>query len=153
MDEPAAIKQKLYVNCTEQIETKLGEISGALNELQDSANRETKSSMGDKYETGRAAIQLEMEKYAHQLNELAEMKKILFRINAKKNYDTVQPGCVVLTNNGNFFIAVNAGDFKIEDTKYLTISLASPLGKELHKRRKGERFNFRNRDFEILEVF
>lgn len=152
MDEPAVIKQKLYKSCSGEIEIKLEKISTALNELQESANRETKSSMGDKYETGRASIQLEMEKYAHQLLEFTELKKILFRINVNKLYDTVQPGCVVQTNNGNYFIAVNAGDFEIEGKHYLTISLASPLGKELHKRRKGDRFNFRNRDFEILDV-
>jgi len=35
----------------------------------------------------------------------------------------------------------------------MTISLASPLGKELHKRKEGDKFSFRKREVEILKLF
>ncbi len=152
MDNQLRIKKTLYSECKNYVESKIEQINKALEELQQSANLETKSSMGDKYETGRASIQLEMEKYSHQLNEFAGLKKILFHINADKIYESVQPGCIVYTNNSNYFIAINAGELEVENEKYLTISLASPLGKELYKRISGDKFNFRNKDFEINKV-
>ena len=152
MDNRLLIKQRLHKECAGYVESKLDVISKAVGELQDAANQETRSSMGDKYETGRAAIQLEMEKYSHQLNEFTELKKILFQINAGKIYDSVQPGCILDTNHGSFFIAINAGEIEIEGKRYLSISLASPLGKEFYKRKAGEKFTFRDKNFEIEGV-
>jgi len=149
MNDKLKIKQQLYAECINYVESKIELITTAVNELQQASKLETKSSMGDKYETGRASIQLEMEKYAQQLNEFTSLKKILFQINANKQYDSVQPGCLVCTNNGNYFIAITAGEFEIEGVKYLTISLASPLGKELHKRTTEDTFSFRNKQFVI----
>ncbi|MDP3682491.1 MAG: 3-oxoacyl-ACP synthase, partial [Ignavibacteria bacterium] len=131
MEKQISIKQQLYSECVNYVETKIEQITTAVNELQQASKLETKSSMGDKYEIGRASIQLEMEKYAQQLTEFTHLEKNLFQINANKQYDSVQPGCLVCTNNGNYFIAITAGEFEIEGVKYLTISLASPLGKEL----------------------
>jgi transcription elongation GreA/GreB family factor len=151
MNDELKIKQKLYTECVNYVESKIELITTAVNELQQNSKLETKSSMGDKYETGRASIQLEMEKYSQQLNEFTNLKKTLFQINADKQYDSVQPGCLVCTNNGNYFIAITAGEFVIEGNRYLTISLASPLGKELHKRKTGNTFSFRNKQF-IIEL-
>ena len=152
MDNNIKIKQKLYAACLKFVDAKIEQIEKAVDELQQASILETKSSMGDKYETGRASIQLEMQKYAHQLNEFTGLKKILFQINADKPYDAIQPGCVVYANYGNYFVSVNAGEFEIEGIKYLTISLASPLGKELHKRIAGDAFTFRNKEFKITFV-
>jgi len=149
MDNELRKKKELYSACSEYVDSKIKQITDALKDLQQAANQETKSSMGDKYETGRSSIHLEMEKYSQQLNEFTGQKKILFQINSDKFYESVQPGCVVYTNNGNFFIAINAGEFEIEGNKYLTISLASSLGKEFYKRKAGYKFSFRNKDFEI----
>ena len=152
MEKQINIKQQLYAKCVNYVESKIEQITTAVYEFQQASKLETKSSMGDKYETGRASIQLEMEKYAQQLNEFTNLKKILFQINADKQYDSVRPGCLVCTNNGNYFIAITAGEFEIEGKCYLTISLASPLGKELHKRKTGDTFSFRNKEFDIALV-
>lgn len=149
MNNELKIKQQLYSECVNYVESKIEQITNAVNELQKASMLETKSSMGDKYETNRASIQLEMEKYSQQMNEFSALKKILFHINVDKQYDSVQPGCVVYTNQGSYFIAITAGEFVIEGNRYLTISLASPLGKELYKRKTGDTFSFRNKQFVI----
>lgn len=149
MNNELKIKQQLYSECVNYVETKIALIAKAVDELQQASKLETKSSMGDKYETAISSIHLEMEKYSRQMNEFFTLKKILFQINVGKKYDSVQPGCLVCTTNGNYFIAITAGEFEIEGVKYLTISLASPLGKELHKRKTGESFTFRSKQFVI----
>lgn len=149
MNNELKIKQQLYTECVNYVEAKIELITKAVSDLQKASMLETKSSMGDKYETTISSIHLEMEKYSQQMSEFSSLKKILFQINAGKKYDSVQPGCVVYTNQGNYFIAITAGEFEIEGVKYLTISLASPLGKELHKRKTGDTFSFRNKQFTI----
>ena len=149
MNDELKINQQLYNECVNYVESKIEQITNAVNDLQKASMLETKSSMGDKYETTISSIHLEMEKYSQQMNEFSTLKKILFQINAGKKYHSVQPGCVVYTNQGNYFIAITAGEFEVEGTRYLTISLASPLGKELHKRKTGDIFSFRNKQFTI----
>lgn len=149
MNNELKIKQQLYSECVNYVEAKIEQITNAVSDLQKASMLETKSSMGDKYETTISSIHLEMEKYSQQMNDFSALKKILFQINVGKKYDSVQPGCIVYTNQGNYFIAITAGEFVIEGKRYLTISLASPLGKELHKRKTGDTFSFRNKQFEI----
>ena len=57
---------------------------------QEAANEEGKSSVGDKYETGRAMMQIERDKAAQQLDEALKLKNIIDQISIEtgqwKNY-------------------------------------------------------------------
>ena len=61
-------KDRLLQKCTEFVSQKIKTIEHSILELRLAANSETKSSVGDKYETGRAMIQLEIEKNAIKVN-------------------------------------------------------------------------------------
>ena len=72
------LKQQLYKLCQDFVENRKKTVQKNINEIQESLTSETKSSAGDKHETGRAMLQLEREKVGHQLAEiekLEEMKK------------------------------------------------------------------------------
>ena len=56
------IKQELYKLCLEYVENRFQTIQNTIKEIQESLGSETKSSAGDKHETGRAMLQLEREK-------------------------------------------------------------------------------------------
>lgn len=146
------LKKVLFDACMEYVEKKFSLQLKAMTNAQQAANQETKSSFGDKYETGRAMMHLEKDKYARQLSESANLKKILSQIDYKKEYKSVQPGCVVGTNQGYFFICISADEIIIENEEIIPISLVSPLGQELRKKEKGTQFNFRNVTYVINEV-
>jgi hypothetical protein len=55
-----------------------------LNELNDSAKNETKSTAGDKHETALAMLQIEQENTRNKLKEIKEQKLQLDRIDIKK---------------------------------------------------------------------
>ena len=55
-------KQKLFNACKEFVQDKLSTIEKTIQSNKSALNSETKSSAGDKHETGRAMLQLEMEK-------------------------------------------------------------------------------------------
>ena len=74
MSKDTNIKLELYNKCLAFTQDRLNTINKTIQELQESLTSETKSSAGDKHETGRAMLQLEREKAGQQL---AEIKKLI----------------------------------------------------------------------------
>ena len=74
-------KQQLYTKCQDFLNGRLEVIQSKILDIQNSLQSETKSSAGDKHETGRAMLQLEREKTGHQLAEIQKQKGILAKIN------------------------------------------------------------------------
>ena len=65
-------------------EAKIAEIKATIKKVQESGNNEQKSSMGDKYETGRAMSQNEIYMLSQQLEVLQHEYQKLLRIQADK---------------------------------------------------------------------
>lgn len=147
------LKRILYNKCLALIDEKLKNALNAMENAQNSANEETKSGMGDKYETSRAMIQIEKEKYEIQAAEAIKIKQFLNDIDITRQYENVQPGCVIITNLGNFFVAVNVGELEEDSQKYFTISLASPIGQIFSGCKKDTEIQFRNKVYKILDIF
>ncbi len=124
-------KLVLHQKCLEIIEDNILTIKLALQEAQDAANNETKSSAGDKHETGRAMAQLETEKLTSQLSEALNLKATLSKITTNDTVKQVALGSVVFTNNGNFYVSVSLGKLEIEQYQFFSISQQSPIGKLL----------------------
>ena len=103
------LKQQLYILCGEYITNREAEIKHAIAEAREAANNETKSSAGDKYETGRETMQQEIDLNITRLNELGKLKLALERIIPEQTSSTVIPGSIVRTSNGNYYIAIGAG--------------------------------------------
>lgn len=146
------LKTQLYSLCLHYVEQRIETAQKAITEAQDAANDETKSSAGDKYETGRAMAQLEIEKNASQLAEAGKLKNTLALINPAIRTDFVQIGSLVLTNQGNFYLSISAGQFKIEDQVYFAISAASPIGLKLIGLKSKDQFSFNNKTYQIQEI-
>ncbi|HSY60679.1 MAG TPA: hypothetical protein VK796_02335, partial [Cytophaga sp.] len=67
-------KNTLYAYCTDYVTERITRLKTEIKKTQSSANEETKSSAGDKYETGRAMAQLEIEKNTKQLAEAERLQ-------------------------------------------------------------------------------
>ena len=78
------IKEELYNQCIEFVENRFKTIQNTINDIQKSLQSETKSSAGDKHETGRAMLQLEREKAGNQLAEIQKVKENISKINIAK---------------------------------------------------------------------
>lgn len=147
------IKQQLYERCQSYLAQRIATAQEAIQAAQASANEETKSSAGDKYETGRAMMQLEMEKNGAQLAEALKLKRMLDQIRIDQQPLTVQPGSLVLTDQGNFFIAISVGQLVVEARTYIALSAESPLGSRLKGLKAGESFHFSNKTYKIGQVW
>ena len=95
------MKKETLINLIEIILTdKISSLKKDINSLKESQKNDTKSSMGDKYETGRAMIQLELEKYHSRLSNNNEKLSNLLKINPKLKTKTIQSGSLIQTNHG-----------------------------------------------------
>ncbi|GAB3018795.1 hypothetical protein GCM10027185_14700 [Spirosoma pulveris] len=120
---------------------------------QEAANSESKSSAGDKYETGRAMAQLERDRHAQLLAEAVKIEQELKQLAIEKNYEKVQPGSVAVTNRGLFFISIGAGKMTLDGADYFAVSAASPIGALLAGHRAGDSVTFNKMVYQIQEVF
>ena len=146
------IKKSLLQACYIFVDKRLQTIQNTIASNQQALHSETKSSAGDKHETGRAMLQLEIEKAGQQLDAVLQMKLTLSKIEVAKSAKNVCLGSLVETNIANYFIAVSAGEFWVNETKYFAISLASPIGRLLLGKKEKERLIFNNKSLQILSV-
>ena len=146
------MKEKLYKACEEFIDKKIQSVQRGIDELNESADVETKSSVGDKYETNLAMIHIEREKYSAQLLECTKMRKVLAMIKNKKAVRKVDSGSLVVTNLGSYYLGIAAGKVSVDGKDYFLISQASPIGQQLTGKSKGDTFKFNGREYEVKEV-
>ena len=145
-------KRKLYNYCVEFLNKRIETARDAIRMAQDAANDETKSSAGDKYETGRAMMQLEIEKNATQLEEALRLKKILDSINIDLRPVKIQNGSLVVTEHGNFFLAVSVGQLVMEGKTFAIVSAQSPIGSRLIGLTAGDSFSFGNKTYTVTQI-
>lgn len=146
-------KKLLIERCHEVLQNRINIARTRINDIQSAANEESKSSAGDKYETGRAMMQLERDKAVSQLSEILKQKRALDQIIIQKTTGSIQIGSVALTDGGNFLIGVALGEIDHDGTKYYSISPVSPIGKELLNKKAKESIVVNNRSLKILKVY
>jgi len=78
------IKNELLETCRKFVENRLNTVQQTLLSYENDLQSETKSSAGDKHETGRAMLQLEMEKTGLQLIGINQMISVLDKIDISK---------------------------------------------------------------------
>ncbi len=146
------IKQQLYNKCLEFVETRFQTIQNTINEIQQSLTTETKSSAGDKHETGRAMLQLEREKAGNQLAEIQKIKEALSKIDINNTSKKISLGSLVYTSNANYFIAISAGKLMANNELFYAISPSTPIAKLLLSKEVGDDIQFRETSIIIIKI-
>jgi hypothetical protein len=136
-----------------QLESDLLFLKDTMREIQASANEETKSSVGDKYETGRAMAQLEIEKISQQIRDKDHAIHLLNKVPTVILNQVIELGCLIRTTGGNFYLSVSGLPLNHTGERIYPISLSSPLGKTLLGKRQGDRVEVNGRPLTILDFF
>lgn len=129
-------KEEILNIVKSRIQYKIQNFEKLIAETRASSN-DTKSSMGDKYETGREMLQQEVNNLQVQLNEVLRQQDFLKTILPKQS-EKAEKGAVVKTEKGLFFISVSLGEITFENKKMICISPESPLAKAMNGKKKGE---------------
>lgn len=147
-----SIQFELFKQCQEFVNNRLQTVEEIISSNQKALQSETKSSAGDKHETGRAMLQLEMEKASQQLEGIQQMKTVLSKINFSNSSETAHLGSIVKTSSGNYFLSISAGKLIIENTTYYAVSVSSPIGKILLGKKENDLYNFNGKENKIILV-
>lgn len=146
------IKEQLYQQCVLYVKKREATIATIMTSNQKALTSETKSSAGDKHETGRAMLQLEMEKAGQQLHSITLMKQTLAKIDYLKISSVAHLGSLVATNKAIYFLSISAGILKFADKSYFAISVSSPIGRLLLGKKVGETISFNGNNIRILTI-
>ena len=147
-----SIKRQLFDFCKDFADKRVSRIRKEMADFKESLDDETKSSAGDKYETGRAMLQLELEKSGVQLAEAEKMNKVLDLVNIKTQANFVGLGNLVKTTKANYFLAISAGEFKGDGISVYCISSETPIGKLLFTKQVNDVVSFNDNEIKILEI-
>jgi transcription elongation GreA/GreB family factor len=146
------IKKALYKQCLNFVDVRLHTIQNAIKEVQESLSSETKSTAGDKHETGRAMLQLDREKLGQQLAGIQNLKQALQKINIETTSNKVSLGSLVYTTQHHYFIAISAGELPYNNDKFYAISFSTPIAKGLLTKQVGDSIQFGNSTFVITKI-
>lgn len=152
MDTATLSKEQIHNACLEEVNSRMDRLKADLKEAQEAANEEGKSSMGDKYETGRAMAHLETEKYASQLSTARDMKSVLEGFNPRKIRDQAGAGSLIRTTQGIFYLSVSLGQMKIGEETFFAVSPVSPVGQAMLDKRAGDQFELNGRSYTINKI-
>ena len=97
-------------------------------QLNDSLFLESKSSAGDKHETARAMIQIEIERASKILIDLENLVQINLKI-PQYSEDKIGLGSLFKTNLGWFYLAIPLGKIKVEFAEVFCLSPNAPISK------------------------
>ncbi|UKN03023.1 3-oxoacyl-ACP synthase [Paracrocinitomix mangrovi] len=135
------------------MDDRIATIKAAIDDAQASANNETKSTAGDKHDTSRAMMQLEVEQKSKQLSETLKLKETLGKFSDQNTSAIVGLGSVVETSAANYYISISAGKLNAGGSDYFAVSGASPIGQLLLGKKAGDIAQFNGKKIEISAVY
>lgn len=152
MKNSLGLRQALLQQCHQFCDRNLNNVKRNIEEIQIALFSDTKSSAGDKHETGRAMLQIERENLGNQLAEISKLKEALSKVNVSTTQSKISLGSVVYTEQANYFIAISAGELQVNNDRFFAISPITPIGKVLLGKSLGEEVQFRNQKIVINAV-
>ena len=147
------IKKEVFGLALSKINLRISELEIVMAELKESLENESKSSAGDKHETGRAMVQLEQEKLSKQMTELLLMRRILEQINPSIKHVKIGIGSLVETTMGWYFISVGLGPIEKDGKVIFVLNPQAPLGQKLVGKKVGESIDLNGKMEEIHQVY
>lgn len=140
------------MQCVAYVESRIQTATEAMRFAQDAANTEEKSSAGDKYETGRAMMQIERDKAAQQLTEATKLKHGLSALRTELRVESIGLGSLVISDHVNFYIAISIGKVTVDGQEFIAIAPNAPVAAMLMNLKKGDVFHFNGTDHIIREI-
>lgn len=151
--EKLNFKQLLKQFCQSQIEQRITAARLAIDNAQQAANNEEKSSAGDKYETSRAMSHLEKDMHSRQLASYLKELSALHEVAIDKLYTSACTGAFIECEEKYFFIAAGIGKQQVADKTIFFLSPHAPLTTAVSGKKAGEAFEFNGNSATILTIF
>lgn len=151
--EKIDFKQSLKQAGLTTIEQRMATARLQMEEAQQAANQEEKSSAGDKYETSRAMGHLQKDMHARQLAEQARELAALQGVKVDMVCETAGTGAVVQCEKITFFIAAGLGKQQVDGKTVFFLAPQAPLAQQLLRKKAGEDFVFNGVRTIIVDLY
>lgn len=146
------IKEKLVRELHAILKQRINTAKQAIEDAKESKLNETKSTAGDKFETGRAMMQIEQEKNEMQLSKALLLDAQLQNLDLQQAKKQVAMGSLILTTGGSFFLSIGLGKIVLESQHYYCISSDAPISQSLIGSELHSTLIFNGKRIEILEI-
>lgn len=147
-----AKKQDVIAAAFSIVSQKIERIKAELDDLKDGNAQNSKSTAGDKHDTERAMVHLEIEKLSKSLSIEYAILNDIEQIKADSINSVVSNGSFVETSRGIFLIGAACGKVYINSTSVFCISAHSPLAIELNSKSVGDVAQVNGNDFQIKSI-
>lgn len=146
-------KEKVYQTAIAQVKEKINLLKAERRAINEGILEDTKSSAGDKFETGREMMSRDLMTVENQLKQANFEFDELCRLQAiKEPSSSVQEGSLVQVGADNYLISVSLGQLTVDGQKLFMLSKNSPLGEILVGAKKDDQVEFRGRSIRITEL-
>lgn len=147
------IKSQLYQEIVLRLEQNIQEAQLAYVQAKESRDSDTKSSAGDKYETGREMMQREMDKCSALIDQNRHSMQIIQHVPIHRTYESIDKGALIVTDRGSYYMLVGLGKISLEQKDYFAISPESPIGSLFLGKKVGEYILLRDQKITIQGIY
>ena len=145
-------KSKCKKKLLDMIQSNINELESIQRRLYNDKSDETKSVVGDKYETSRAMVQMEEDQIKHKIGLFHQKYSKVKMLDTSQKLEVIGPGAIVKMEIGSFYISVAEKSLIIENNKVYFISPESPLAVSLRGKVKDTAFEFNGRKLKVLDI-
>jgi len=146
------LKDIVQSELVKALERRINDLKSSLDDLKEAGESETKSSAGDKYETGREMIKQEREKYQQVLLDYEKQMEIVKNFKSDKVFDKAAPGSLVITDKMIFYISVAYGKLRAGDKEVFAISPSAPVAQLLLEKSIGDSYTLNGQSVSIKSI-
>lgn len=150
-EQEHTMKQALLAHCRAYVSELLSEAREGIARSQEAANLEEKSSAGDKFETQRAMMHLQMELFIERLGVAQRQEDTLNKMNIN-TMSEVGLGALVQLEERHYFIALSAPPLTLNGVTYTCLSQEAPLYHAMRGLREGDWVEWGEGDDELEVV-
>jgi len=145
-------KTAVYDACVKQLSEQIAEAMKAIQDVQESVFSNSKSSAGDKHETGRAMAQIELEKLSNNLLQSKQLLSVLQQVKKGKS-EVVERGALCITDMASFYVAVSLGTISLEGKSVFCLSPAAPIAQAMLGLSVGDSFEINGKKQTIKAIY
>ena len=145
-------KKQLFEHCKNIILQRIADGEKATQNAQEAANSEEKSSMGDKYETGRAMSQLARDMSAKQVFENKQELNTLLKLENIITLKNIVLGSLVYATGKTYYLAIGIGVIHFNNYPITVLSPKAPLAQLMLSKKVGDTFQLNKKEFLIEAV-